>query len=577
MSFVLRARRWLWLGLGLMLAGCGGSSRSAGVAPPRARATALYGDLNGNGVIDAADATRVLRVVVGLDQAPSNLASMDLNGNGLIDAADATKLLRVVVGLDARLASLTVSPSGVSVAPGATQQFAATVDGQASTAVTWSAVGGTISATGLLTVPSAAVVGSTVTVTATSTADGTLKQSVVVTVARGRAAWTVLLFIDGDNNLEPWAWVNEDQLEQLPDNPRVNLVAQMKTLHGFPQSTTGRPRARRFAIHHSATRNSYASTKLATEATGGAASDLGNLDMGTVATMQDFIAWAQTNYPADHYAIDLWDHGSGWRPVGRAAGARGRGILYSDTYASYLHNEQMAAALAAPTPFDIVFMDACNMQMAEVAYELRNVTTYTVGGEDATPDEGYPYHQILAPLLADAGRTPAQVASDIVTQYTAHPPTSTNSLTQSALLTSALPNLVTAIADYASLLRTKDATFHATIATARTNTVSYDGGDPTDYEGVRDLVDFVNRVSSGTGDPQLTTAGNAVATAVSQALLVESHTGNETGSHGLAIYLPSNSTRYTDAWSLLRGSYALSGFGTASGWAAWLDKFYGLK
>lgn len=60
----------------------------------------MIGDTNKNGQIDAADATKVLRVVSGLDPAPSNICQYDTNKNGQIDAADATKIQRFVTGLD---------------------------------------------------------------------------------------------------------------------------------------------------------------------------------------------------------------------------------------------------------------------------------------------------------------------------------------------------------------------------------------------------------------------------------------------------------------------------------------------
>lgn len=89
----------------LLAAACGGPTPRAAATRQtatsgRGRATSVYGDLNGNGAIDAADATKVLRVVVALDARPADLSTMDFNGNGAVDAADATKVLRVVVKLD---------------------------------------------------------------------------------------------------------------------------------------------------------------------------------------------------------------------------------------------------------------------------------------------------------------------------------------------------------------------------------------------------------------------------------------------------------------------------------------------
>jgi hypothetical protein len=59
------------------------------------------GDLNGDGVISAADIVKLQRIIVGLDTQTSNtLAIGDLNGDGKISAADIVKIQRHIVGLE---------------------------------------------------------------------------------------------------------------------------------------------------------------------------------------------------------------------------------------------------------------------------------------------------------------------------------------------------------------------------------------------------------------------------------------------------------------------------------------------
>ena len=35
--------------------------------------------------------------------------------------------------------------------------------------------------------------------------------------------------------------------------------------------------------------------------------------MGDPNTLVAFVQWATATYPANHYALILWDHGNGWR------------------------------------------------------------------------------------------------------------------------------------------------------------------------------------------------------------------------------------------------------------------------
>jgi hypothetical protein len=76
--------------------------------------------------------------------------------------------------------NVAVGPSPVFVAPGAQQQFTATVTGTSNTGVNWTASAGTINSSGLFTAPNSSA---TVTVTATSMADTTKSGAATVSVA----------------------------------------------------------------------------------------------------------------------------------------------------------------------------------------------------------------------------------------------------------------------------------------------------------------------------------------------------------------------------------------------------------
>ncbi len=88
------------------------------------------------------------------------------------------------------ISSVSVVCSPSSVTPGATSQCNVSVDGTGSfsSTVTWSASGGSITGSGLLTAPSSAA---TVTVTATSSEDSSKSGKATVTVATGTGAPTI--------------------------------------------------------------------------------------------------------------------------------------------------------------------------------------------------------------------------------------------------------------------------------------------------------------------------------------------------------------------------------------------------
>jgi hypothetical protein len=83
---------------------------------------------------------------------------------------------------DAQSVTISLTPNNLTLLPGQTRQFTATVSGTANSAVTWSATAGSVSASGLYTAPAVTVPISGF-LTATSNADLTQSASVHFTVA----------------------------------------------------------------------------------------------------------------------------------------------------------------------------------------------------------------------------------------------------------------------------------------------------------------------------------------------------------------------------------------------------------
>lgn len=120
----------------------------------------------------------------GLYTAPASITAPATVTVRAASAADPTKFATAVVTLNPTV-SVAVTPSAVTLAASATQQFTASVSGSTNTAVTWSlspAVG-TISASGLYTAPASVASATTVTVKAVSAADSTKSATAVVTLA----------------------------------------------------------------------------------------------------------------------------------------------------------------------------------------------------------------------------------------------------------------------------------------------------------------------------------------------------------------------------------------------------------
>lgn len=174
---------------------------------------------------------------------------------------------------------------------------------------------------------------------------------------------------------------------------------------------------------------------------------LKEINTGHPDTLKDFVVYGIQHYPADHFALVIWNHGTGWldvdhyasvrstsfdyaphqpifRTTGRQiqAGEATRPIAFDDTSKDFLDTNDLRRALgeaAAATGrrLDILGMDACLMAMIEGADELRPYADIFVASQEVEPMDGWPYSLILAGLNETPGMAPAVLAERIVRDY----------------------------------------------------------------------------------------------------------------------------------------------------------------
>ena len=121
----------------------------------------------------------------GLYTAPTTAGTFSVTATSV---ADTTRSASASVTVTAPVVAVSISPTTASLATGVTQQFTATVTGTTNTAVTWTATGGSVSASGLYTAPATA---GTYTVKVTSAADTTKSASATVTVTANVVAVSI--------------------------------------------------------------------------------------------------------------------------------------------------------------------------------------------------------------------------------------------------------------------------------------------------------------------------------------------------------------------------------------------------
>src|SRR5262245_12773339 len=273
--------------------------------------------------------------------------------------------------------------------------------------------------------------------------------------AHGRpptAEWTVMVFLNGKNNLEPFAFRNYKQMYQVGSTDQVNVLVEFGrpqrhyTPSSFPEGGNW-SKTLRFRVEKD---------KKALE--GNALEDLGKVDMGKGTTLTDFVAWSKANYPAKRYLLVIWDHGQGWRDQSaltvrgpdrrdRAVGLRDhilnragrnranradaprpdefvhgvvRHVSHDEDTGNKLYNRDIQDSLRlllGQEKLDVIGFDACLMSMIETGYALREVAQVMVASQELEPGDGWNYALWLKKLVDNPTMDAKQLGQALVASY----------------------------------------------------------------------------------------------------------------------------------------------------------------
>lgn len=338
-------------------------------------------------------------------------------------------------------------------------------------------------------------------------------------------SWTLMFYLDGDNNLASTYPAIIQQLQHAAANPHVNIVAL------WDSGGSGNSAYYKF------------------KTSGMDVTPQGELDMSNPATLVNFVNWARSKFPAQHYALLLDNHGSGVS-----------GGLVDDTtsLSAIMSVPQMGTALNTITnngvdKIDVLVMNMCLMAMIEDAYEVRNYSDYYVASENLQWAYSSGYYTYVSGITSTT--TPAQFATMVVDGYAND--VSSRSYTMSAGDISQLGNLVNATNSLAQLLTSQITTMAPILTNVRQAVQRYDNKSPhgtiDTADQYIDLYDFAEQVKAGVGDVGIQNAAQGVMDAVTAYIIAERHNSRMfgwfgdydlDGSHGVSIFFPSTSSSF---------------------------------
>jgi hypothetical protein len=355
--------------------------------------------------------------------------------------------------------------------------------------------------------------------------------------SRAPKEWTFLIFLNGNNNLDPYGAFNINQMEKVGSTDRINVVVQWASL----KTRT----VKRLLVKKDNDTNKVTSPVI---------QDMGRVDMGDWRQLVEFVRWGRENFPAQKYFVDIWNHGSGWhgKKAGIRSGVSTMDISYDDLSGNHMTTQQMGMALNESAKIlgqkiDLYGSDACLMAMVEIADEVKDGVSVFAGSEELEPGEGWPYDALLARWNKLPDASPQAVAKTLSEEYAKYYEKTRNNVTFSAFDLQMLPRLNASIRKFGESLKSLGATGLRQVQQAAAKSQKFTNSDYVDF------IDFLNHLKAAQVDSLNTSIMNEVA-AATQAVIIANNTVRYPKAHGMAIWLPSTSyeySRYADLYSRL--------------------------
>jgi hypothetical protein len=351
--------------------------------------------------------------------------------------------------------------------------------------------------------------------------------------------WTFLLFLNGHNNLSSYGTMNLKDMEKSGSTDKVNMVVEW----GKSDDT----KTHRLLVEKSKDPSKVTSPILMSRE---------NVDMGDYHNLVDFVKWGIQNFPAKHYFVAVWNHGSGWHFQDMMRSGNGfhiNDISFDDESGNHITTEQLGVAMSEIKGYlgrkvDIYGSDACLMQMIEVAAEMKDSVDYFVGSQETEPGEGWPYAPLMQGWTANPTISPKNLSILLSKEYLkaySGGVYGRNSVTFSALDLGHLDALNNSTAALATHLKALDAVSLKKVKTAANAAQDFY------YSDYKDLGDFIKRVEALqiNSDKQLLTQ---VKTDLSKVVVTTDNSASFSAATGLSIWMPSYSSSYMERYKGLQ-------------------------
>jgi hypothetical protein len=377
------------------------------------------------------------------------------------------------------------------------------------------------------------------TTTSAASVTTTVPDVTTTTAAAGDVAdWTILVYLMGDTDLEPFALEDVLEMARVGSTDRVNLVALFD-------------RHPEYSDEGVLNLGDWEDTKLLGIGRGELV-ELGGdveLNLGSPDTFASFLEVGITSFPAERYGVFLWDHGAGWPGMGPDE-TDGLDIL---DMADLRQGLDVGLSAAGVDSIDLLGFDACLMSTFEVASVVAPFADYMLASQELEPGHGWNY-EALEILTANPGTSPAELGAAMVDGYRRQAVDSGTSadITLSLLDLGRVDEFHDAFSAVTDPITADAVTYGQAVAGARRDLLGFGRNPDPDLDS--DLVDLgglLDNLAAQGGD--LASAAAAARLAL-DAMVIANATGPaKTGASGLSVYFPELQQYFRQGYLFLEG------------------------
>ncbi len=214
---------------------------------------------------------------------------------------------------------------------------------------------------------------------------------------RKKSEWTTVIYMAADNDLEIAAIQDINEIEAAGiDDEKMTVLVLIDRAEGYDFTNDDWTDTRLLKIvkDPSGLNGTIVSERLDCPDLDLYKNKNTELDMGNSYTLSALLNFARREYEAEHYALIMWGHGTGWRAADYTQPVNPRAVGIDDKTGTYLSVPAFADAVHEKD-LDVIAYDTCFGSVIENLYEIRDEAKYVVGAAGITPSCGFNYSDFI--------------------------------------------------------------------------------------------------------------------------------------------------------------------------------------